>query len=196
MAVDIVPVDIGPILMTLIPTAVGGFGAIWGIYTYRKGQTLKRKEILFPLISELDKSKKMFVAKAIFDDFTCNIPDYVTKESEWEKIIHEDFQHPERLKKYYNMGNLPDILRQHVEDREVTDPREIIVRASFDAMIKFYGKIEYLRNIGLLNDQDIQYFKYYYNKLVCTPAVRNYVRRYRLPLKGSLFGKPAITDHK
>jgi hypothetical protein len=47
-------IDWTQVITTLIPTAVGGVGAFWGIFTYREAQKLKRKEILFPLIEELD----------------------------------------------------------------------------------------------------------------------------------------------
>jgi len=33
------------VLKVFIPTVVGGVGAFWGIFTYREGQKLKRREI-------------------------------------------------------------------------------------------------------------------------------------------------------
>jgi hypothetical protein len=176
-----------PLIATAIATAVGGFGAIWGIYTYKEGQKLKRKEILFPLIDELVNSKRMFLAKAIFDDFTCNIPDFSAEESELDKMIIEDIKEPGVMRKYYHADRLSTILRDHNEQGDVTDVREILVRASFDAIIRFYAKLEYLKDIHLLREDEVEYFRYYYDKLRNNEAVRKYVDDYGLSLKFTLF---------
>jgi hypothetical protein len=172
---------------TLIPTAVGGVGAFWGIFTYREGQKLKRKEILFPLIDEFDKAHKMFLAKAILDDFTCSLPDSQEELAQLGKITIKDYKHPDQLKELYHVDNLYITLRYHKDEGDVTDLRELCVRESFDAIIDFYAKLEYLKRIGLLKEEELEHFKYYYDKLVDSEAIRKYVTKYQLPLKFSLF---------
>lgn len=185
-----------PLIATAIATTVGGFGAIWGIYTYREGQKLKRKEILFPLIDELVNSKRMFLAKAIFDDFTCNIPDFSAEESELDKMVIEDIKKPEVTREYYHADKLSTILRDHRKKGDVTNLREILVRASFDAIVKFYAKLEYLKDIHLLKEDEVEYFRYYYDKLQHNEAVKNYVGDYGLSLKFTLFENTKRKDDR
>jgi hypothetical protein len=66
-----------------------------------------------------------------------------------KSTLIEDLKDPMSLKKYYRTDNLKKILRHH-EEEDVTDYREITVRASFDALIKFCAKLEYLKDIHLL----------------------------------------------
>ena len=48
----------------------GLIGLFWGIHTYKKGQILKRQEILFPLIKEFDdKDTLLHLAREILDDY-------------------------------------------------------------------------------------------------------------------------------
>ena len=68
-------------LSILLPTAVGGFSALWGIHVYRDGQRLKRKDILFPLVEELHKSKTMRNAQLILDDRV------IRCEKKWKKSL-------------------------------------------------------------------------------------------------------------
>ncbi|NOJ27041.1 MAG: hypothetical protein DA330_03405 [Nitrososphaera sp.] len=63
-------IDVTAVIQAAIPTGVGLGGFLWGIHTYRQGQNLKRKDILFSLIDEFDKSKKMDLAKKILDGFS------------------------------------------------------------------------------------------------------------------------------
>jgi hypothetical protein len=49
----------------------GSIGLFWAIHTYKKGQILKRQEILFPLIEEFnDKESLIHVAREILYDFS------------------------------------------------------------------------------------------------------------------------------
>ena len=180
-------IDWTEVIKVLIPTAVGGVGAFWGIFTYREGQKLKRKEILFPLIDEFDRSSKMFLAKAILDDFTCSFPDSSDELCQLGKTIVKDYMHPEKLKERYNVSNLSQTLRYHKEEGDVTSIRELSVRESFDVIIDFYAKLEYLKKIGLLKYEELEHFSYYYDKLEKVEAVRNYVKDYNLPLHFTLF---------
>ena len=67
-----------PIVLT---TIVGGFSALWGIYVYRDGQKLKRKDALFPVVEELHKSKALINAQAILDDRV------IRCETKWNKSV-------------------------------------------------------------------------------------------------------------
>jgi hypothetical protein len=184
------------IIEILIPSLAGAVTASFGIYTYWQGQKLKRKEILFPLIEELGTSKGLFLAKAVLDDFTCNVPEFSENESEMvRKTLLDDLKmEPSTWKKYYSTNNLDTILRDHRNGQDVIDYREIIIRASFDALIKFCAKLEYLKQIGLLKEKELPYFEYYYDKLLGQTAVCNYVINYNLSLKGLLFDHQGIDN--
>ena len=131
---------------TAIPTLAGIFGVFWGTHTYRESQVLKRKEIVFPLMDEFDGSEKMEVAKRILDDFS---------------DIKKRFLDPKKIKTmrqegYYHKHHLSEILRNHRvpddddKDRENLcsfDDGEIEIRHSFDALLNFFSKLEYLRKM-------------------------------------------------
>jgi hypothetical protein len=150
-------------IATLIPTAVGAVGLTQALYTYKENQKAKRKEIIFPLIDEFDNSEDLFLAKAILDDFTCSVPPYKTTNKfllEFWDMSTKDFQ-------YYNKCNLNNFLRNHLDKNveEITDPRERAIRKSFDAMIYFGFKLQYLYNIGILKKKELYYFQYDFDKL-------------------------------
>ena len=156
---------------SLITWSVGGGGIvtfIWGVYEYRKNRILKRQEILFVLIQEFDKDldtqpNKMKDAKTLLDDF--NIPKY---------------------DKSYKHENLKEILRYHGKredddydlDGNVDDAGEIEIRASFDELLNYFGKLGYLLDRGLIKKDEIRYFEYYIKKAVKNEAVMRYARLY------------------
>jgi hypothetical protein len=74
--------DLVSILTILLPTTVGGFSAFWGIHVYRDAQKLKRKDILFPLVEALHKSKSMRDAELILDDRI------IRYEKSWNKAVN------------------------------------------------------------------------------------------------------------
>lgn len=85
--------DVGSITLILIPTGtliVAIVTAIIGIRAYRQGQKLKRKEILFSLTEELDKSEPMEHARLILDDgvirYNRNLENIDTYDIIWEEI--------------------------------------------------------------------------------------------------------------
>jgi hypothetical protein len=176
-----------------IGTAIAGItaGAL-GVLTYRRGQTLKRQEILFPLIAEFDTSERMFLAKAVLEEFTCNSIELLIKNSEtlsWLKnLIREDEQESDLQKKAFRKSNLSNTLGNR--DKESCcpgknysfDERQVAVRTSFDALIKFCAKLEYLYKVGLLEEDELTYFFYYYHKLEENEAVQKYVESYNLAL--------------
>lgn len=53
------------------------------------------------------------------------------------------------------------------------------IRASFDALLEFFSKLEYLRMIGLILQEDLSYFQYYIKKASDDPAVCKYVKDYK-----------------
>lgn len=121
--------DLSTIIVTVIPTLAGLFGLFCGTHTYRDGQILKRKEIIFSLIAEYDESEKMHVAKRILDDYNLNLNEVLGKvnSSPPQKSID----------RYYNKSKLKDILRGGVE----FDDGEEAIRDSFDSLLAFFGKL-------------------------------------------------------
>jgi hypothetical protein len=162
------PTNNTAIISTIIGAAAGLGGLFWGLYTYRKEPLLKRKDVLFPLIKELDESKEIMYAKKILDDIN------IKPEQCW--IYPND---------YYNKENLERILRYH-EPKGIIDPGEYAIRMSFDALLDFFCKLEYLRKIKLIKPEEIDYFKYYINKAAAEPSVIRYVSKYNFPLYGIL----------
>lgn len=165
---------------TLVPTVVGAVGLFNALRTYRDGQLLKRKDLIIPLIDEFDNSEDLFLAKAILDDFTCNIPPSGTKSEILKDLFnmsHDDFE-------FYKRSNLRKFLRYH-EDPEaepVTDIKERAVRRSFDSMAYFFFKLQYLHRIGLLDKKELYYFKYYMKLAFDDTGLWEYIDRYGLQL--------------
>jgi hypothetical protein len=177
---------------TLIPTAVAAIGLVNVLKTYREGQLLKRKDIIIPLIDQFDNSDDLFLAKAILDDFTCNIPRAETK--------NEDLKRFHEISKadlaFYNRSNLKKFLRYHrAEGAEpVTSLEEKAVRRSFDSMIFFFFKLQYLYRTGLLKDKELYYFKFYMtaafkDKDYGDYGLWNYIKNYQLPLEQNFVRK-------
>jgi hypothetical protein len=163
------PIDNTAIISTIIGAAAGLGGLFWGLYTYKKEQLLKRKDILFPLIKELDEESKVIIyAKNILDDRN------IKPEQGWK--------YPDD---YYNIENLEIILRYH-KPKGIIDPGEVAIRRSFDALLDFFCKLEYLRKIKLIKAEEIEYFNYYIKKAADEPSVISYVRNYNFPLYGIL----------
>jgi hypothetical protein len=179
------PGDLELILGTAIPTLAAIFGLFWGTHTYRESQVLKRKEIVFPLMDEFDESEKMEVAKRILDDFSG---------------IKKRFLDPKKIKTvkpegYYHKHHLDEILRFHRvpddddKDRENLcsfDDGESEIRHSFDTLLAFLSKLEYLRKIQLIREEDLCYFRYYINKAAENKDVRAYVKDYDFQLGDGL----------
>lgn len=163
------------------PLIIGAIGFFWGMHTYRISQKVRRQEILVPLICEIDKSDEMFLAKAILDDFTCNVPTPRTNSE-----IPNEFMNPDT--NYYNRKNLAEFLRFHLDKsaKQIVDPRERAVRASFDTLIAFYYRLQYLHKIGLIKDMELAYFQYYakeaFEDTDSSIPIWNYIEKYNLPL--------------
>jgi hypothetical protein len=174
--------DIVFLIGTLVPTIVGAIGLFNAIKTYRDGQLLKRKDLLIPLIDEFDNSEDLFLAKAILDDFTCNVPPSGTK----NKILESLFDMSIDDLEFYNRSNLKKFLRYHEDPgvEPVTNIKERAIRRSFDSIVYFFFKLQYLHKIGLLKEKELYYFKYYMRLPFQEGdiGIWNYIDKYKLQL--------------
>jgi hypothetical protein len=152
--------DITPIIAALIAGAVALAGFFWGLITYKKDQNLRRKDVIFPLINEFDESKNMKIAKYLLDD---------------KKIERgPDWEWPDE---FYRKQYLSIILRDHKE-KEIKDAGEFAIRESFDALLDFFLKLEYLLETEIIKQKEIIYFKYYLDKISDEKAVIKYIDAY------------------
>jgi hypothetical protein len=131
----------GLIPVAAVIGAVGGsIASVWGIYEYTQGQIVKRKEILFELIKELETCNKIQLIRNILDRYV------VTPEPNWRHLNE---------KKYYSVKNLSEIL-----DEENDDPGAIEIKKRLDELLRFLSRIEYLLNIRVLKESETEYFNY------------------------------------
>jgi len=144
--------------------AIAGFsgvaGLFWGIYEYRETQKTKRKDVLFELVKEFDKSEQMHFAKRILDGFVYNFPESINLGIN-----------------YFTKSNLNKILCHH-NDRDITDINEIDVRDSFSALFDFFDKLGYLYSNKILKQKELRYFEYYVKRARESPGVLNFVKNY------------------
>lgn len=170
-------------LITDVATSVASMFAagtlFWGVYRYRKDQISKRKDTIFPLIHEFDDDLTMELAKKILDSF---------------KLRDKYWQHATDEEDYYQITNL-DIFRHH-DEKSITDTGEIEIRKSFDALLDFFGKLGYLLDVGLINEKEINYFRYYIEKAANSEAVGRYVSNYNFKLYEQLLGDLNLTQKK
>jgi hypothetical protein len=182
-------VDLSAIIGTAI--GLGGFG--FGLFSYFRNELERRKQTIFPLIEEFNTDKKLFIAKSLLDN-------YSFKREVLERFsFQQEFDIPDasliegsimaesemRLPEYKNQMDLNDVLRDH-RSRDVTASDEIVIRMSFDSLLDFFVKLEYLLSMGLIKKTEIEYFNYYIEKTAENSAVVNYMRIYKFPLKGKL----------
>jgi hypothetical protein len=131
----------GLIPVAAVIGAVGGsIASVWGIYEYAQAQILKRKEILFELIKELETCNKIQLIRNILDRYV------IPPEYNWRHFNE---------KKYYRLENLRDIL-----DEGNDDPGAVEIKKSLDELLRFFSRIEYLFNIGVIKESETEYFKY------------------------------------
>lgn len=179
-------------LAIIIPTLVAALTAYVGLKAYREGQKLSRKDLIIPLIDQFDNSEDLFLAKAILDDFTCNVPPWDTK----SEILNGLFNMSDDDFKYYARTNLPVFLRVHRDKHgkvyedvpKIISLKERAVRRSFDSLVYFFFKLQYLNRIGLLPEEELFYFKFYmklafpYDKDNDVTGLWKYVNEYDLEL--------------
>jgi hypothetical protein len=113
----------------------------------------------------------MLIAKAILDDYSLRkdmlygIFIESSQENKSERFLQDEFlmESVENNEAYVNESQLRQILRNH-RDNEVREQYEIIIRTSFDTLLDFFVKLEYLLSIGLIKKQETDYFNYYIEK--------------------------------
>jgi hypothetical protein len=160
--------DLALQIVGILGGIAGALGFFWGLYEYRQTQKVKRQQLLFELIETFDNEKhKMYRAKRILDDFT------ITPESpSW---------HHNESELWYRQKNLSTMLRDHKEI-SILDPGENQIRESFDALLDFFGKLEYLVEIGLMTRSELDYFEYFLRKAAENEDVIKYTQIYKFPL--------------
>ena len=69
--------SVDPVLQitSIVTTIVGAIGGLSAFITYRRNQTLKRQEILLPLMKEFDTDKNIYYAKELIDIVPVQITD-------------------------------------------------------------------------------------------------------------------------
>ena len=179
------PGDLELIIGTAIPTLAAIFGVFWGTHTYRESQVLKRKEIVFPLMDEFDESEKMEVAKRILDDFS-DIKKRFLDPKNIKTVKHEGYYHKHHLDEILRFHKVPDDDDKDRENLCSFDDGESEIRHSFDTLLAFLSKLEYLRKIQLIREEDLCYFRYYINKAAENKDVRAYVKDYDFQLGDGL----------
>jgi hypothetical protein len=157
----------------IIGTIVGIITAMIGLITYRQSQGIKKmnlqKDIVFPLVDEFDnKSLEMDLAKDILEE------------------IEIEPKSPDYAYGIYNVDRLKKVLMYHRKRKEPWDKGDGYVRGSFSKLLDFLSRLEYLKLIGLLKDEEIQYFWYYIDKIIKNEAVMDYIKEYKFPFYGNI----------
>lgn len=157
----------------IIPS-IGIGTLIVAIITYHRNQIIKRADVIFPLITEFDNSEKMFFAKKILDNFHIRV---TNQGPNWHK------------------GDLSVILRIPSTDESYSySDDQIKIRESFDALLDFLCKLDYLIKINLITKNELSYFNYYVDRLVNEPSIIKYLKNFNFPLYGRLNTNLNIED--
>ncbi len=156
------------IILSIVSTAVSAGGAMFGVITHSKNQTLKRQEIIIPLIKEFDTDDRLGIARRLLE----GIP-----------VVVEDRE--------YGVDELPTVLRVLDPREERLTPTELKIRYSFVGLIDFFCKLGYLMEIGVITRKDLGYFDYYIYKARDNSAINTYTEKYKfgLELYGVLLDK-------
>jgi hypothetical protein len=138
---------------TVVNTSiVGAIGGLSAFITYRKNQTLKRQEILFPLINEFDTNKNIFYAKELIDYIPVQIED------DKGNILGK---YEKKLQRLLNEGSQ--------QNKDV-----INIKIVFDSLLNFLRKLGYLIDTHILTRHDVTYFEYYIEKVRNDPSIIQY----------------------
>jgi hypothetical protein len=180
------------LLQVVIPSGSVVFTGFIAVDQYKESRKLREQELnlqrqkmLFDLTNEIDSSEnseKMFLAKAILDNLSCNIPSYDEK---WGSSNKEVFDY---YSTHYDQLNLNHILRDHYP-QPITDPKEKAIRQSFDALLDYFCRIEYMYKTRIITEQELNYFRYYILKIKDNKAVMEYLKRYKFPLSDDFINK-------
>ena len=151
-------------IVTIISTIVAIGGGLWALFKglkeyrnsqqirkdeldeYKRGLTLKRQEILFPLIKEFDESENILYAK----DLVAGI-DIRLKDNNGELQT-------------YTKKDLSNYLTRMDYDTKQLDEHENRIRTIMDSLLNFFGKLGYLMDNELITKKEINYFFWYIEK--------------------------------
>lgn len=145
----------------------------------------------------------MFIAKSILDGFTFS-QDYFYEpdRTSWKnRYMREEYEWSGRVGKdnfgrdWFGKLNLNTVLRNH-EVEPVVKVKQKEIRSSFDSLLDFFGKLEYLLTNHLIKNKEIGYFRLYLEKAAEVQAIQQYIRIYRFPLYGKLNSKLRYDYHE
>lgn len=163
-------------IVTIISTTVGIGCGLWGLFNglkeYRnsqeirkkeleerqRGLTLKRQEILFPLIKEFDENEKIFYAKELVDGIHINVKDNNGK------------------LKTYTKKDLNLLYRKDNDYTKPLDEDEIRIRTFMDSPLAFFGKLGYLMDNELITKKEINYFVYYIEEVLREESILKFAK--------------------
>jgi hypothetical protein len=155
----------------LIKIAGGVFAALTafkGILEYTKANKVKTVELLNALIKEFNH-KNLGKAKRLLDDFVICEPN----DEDIEVKGNLAYQNSK-----FHKSNFETILRDHNQTPIENDKVLIQIRASFDSLLDFFTKVEYLMSLGLISKSEFFFFKYYLDKMLNDNNVLNYCQIY------------------
>ena len=149
------------LLISVVSTAVAVIGSAFGVITYSKNQTLKRQEILFPLINEFENDKNIKYATNLLD----SVPiDYKNEAGEIQ-------------------GTYDETHIAFLDSNEQTDKDVITIKRIFDKYLNFFGKLGYLIDTHVLSKHDVSYFDYY----IMRARDDNHIMTYAVDTRYDLF---------
>lgn len=131
--------------------------AIVGLYTYINNSTLKKKDILkdiiYPLFEEYDSPKIKIAKDMLLNNARYRIGSVI-----------------------YDSNKLSDILITDISKINVMHDSQKEIKLSFDNLLSFIVKLEYLYNVKILDSQDILFFKDIIKKIHSHNVILNYIQ--------------------
>jgi hypothetical protein len=163
-------------ILALVTALIGIGTAIAGIITYeRKKKNELLTQVVMPVLSEYNDLEDADIAVDILNDYP-----YEFMQTDDPKALH---LYSGRISK----EDLPLVLR---DNRWVdTSPVEDKVVRSFDALLYFFAKLEYVVKLGLLKRSDLTLFKYEIDRVADDEAICNFVNVNKLSFDGELNDK-------
>lgn len=176
-----------------VTTIVGSIIAFFfTICTWKEQNRMKRADFLEQKIIEFNDTST-FLARAVLDNFalcdTCN--NRFSQVSDKEMVTIGSSR----------TGDTTDIQFSNIgktlnEDHPSTNISKQRVRASFDHLLDFFGKLEYYLNLDLLTEEEIRYFDYYIRKCVGSEPIKQYAHDFNFDLFLSLINRKCLMTGK